>query len=79
MENLWKLVCGTGSASAAVQSGLLAVRLEGGITMWLSPSGGGGGGTATNKTAENNTQQSSLKQDRSSGSGECCFGDEGGE
>ena len=77
VENLWRLVCGTGSASAAVQTGLLAVRLEGGVTMWLSPTGGGGG-TVTNKTAENNTQQSSLKQDRSSGSGECRFGDEGG-
>ena len=70
MENLWKVVCGTGSASAAIQTGLLAVRLEGGVTMWLS-STGGGGGTGSNKAGEATQQSSSVRHERIGSSGEC--------
>ena len=70
MESLWRVVCGTGSGSAAIQAGLLAVRLEGGVTMWLSSTGGGGGGGgASGKVGEGN-HQSSHKQERSGNSGE---------
>ena len=62
VESLWKVVCGTGSASAAIQTGLLAVRLEGGVTMWLSPTAGGGSSKAG---------ETPLKQERTGSSGEC--------
>lgn len=34
MESLWKVVCG--SAGSGIHAGLLALRLEGGVTVWLS-------------------------------------------
>ena len=70
------MVCGSGSAaSTAVQTGLLAVRLEGGVTLWLSPvtSGGGGGGAskAGEATTQSSSLSSSLKQEKAGSSGKC--------
>ena len=57
MESLWKVVCG--STGSSVHAGLLAVRLEGGVTVWLSSSGSG----SQNNKGES---QSAVKQERSS-------------
>ena len=76
MENLWKVICGS-AGSAAIHSGLLAVRMEGGVTVWLS----GNGSTSSQMNKVDGTQQQQTKQEKS-GTGEwgsregfsgCCF------
>lgn len=50
MENLWKVVCG--STGSAIHAGLLAVQLEGGVTVWLSNQNSKGEG-ANREAAQN--------------------------
>ena len=69
LESLWKVVSGDGSGSAAIQAGLLAARLEGGVTMWLSNSGSSGSLKQGGETAASSQPQQS-KQEKSGNSGE---------
>ena len=66
MENLWKVICGS-AGSAAIHSGLLAVRMEGGVTVWLSGSGSSSTSSQNNRTEGTHPQQ--LNQEKS-GTGE---------
>ena len=72
MDNLWKVICGS-AGSPAIHSGLLAVRMEGGVTVWLSGSGSSGTSSQNNKAEGAHLQQ--TKQEKSS-SGE--WGVQGG-
>ena len=70
LESLWRVVCG--SAGSAIHTGLLALRLQGGVTVWLSSgssssSGGGGGGGGSTKVDSHT--QTTVKQEKS-GTGE---------
>ena len=69
MDNLWKVICGS-AGSPAIHSGLLAVRMEGGVTVWLSGSGSSSTSSQNNKTEGAHLQQ--TKQEKSS-SGEWGF------
>ena len=57
-----------GSDSAGIHVGLLAVRLEGGVTMWLSGNNSSGSGSVSKTEAAHSQQQTPLKQEKS---GEC--------
>lgn len=65
MESLWKVVWG-GSGLAAIHVGLLAVRLEGGVTMWLSGnSSSGTGGGSKGEGVPTQQQLAAMKQEKS--------------
>lgn len=66
MESLWKVVWG-GTGSAAIHVGLLAVRLEGGVTMWLSGNNcsSGSSGSAGKTDGAHSQQAAAVKQERS--------------
>ena len=66
MDNLWKVVCGS-TGSSAIHMGLLAVRLEGGVTMWLS---GGGGSPQSCKGESIHSHQPGLKPEKNGEWGE---------
>lgn len=61
MESLWKVVCG--SAVTGIHAGLLAVRLEGGVTVWLS---------SQNIKGEGADRQTAQSQEKS-GTGEWMY------